>query len=205
MIDPSVPTNFNRTQSELEEWLLFCVVVAGKSSSQQAKKLDQFLGDGVGSPFEKIRDWEKSLLLMPKLRESKLGQYNRLYNCFRLVTGLNLKKTSVAVLEGIPGIGPKTARFFVLHSRPNQNIAVLDTHILSWLREQGYATPKSTPSGKKYLEIEQWFLNEAKKRNMSIAELDIQIWNERKRHVADFVDYGTPQKPFVSTSHDFEV
>jgi len=178
MITPSEPTNFNRTQSELEEWLLFCVVVAGKTATQQALKLEQFLNFGTGTPFEKIRNCPN---LRERLEESKLGQYTRIEHVFSQIVLLDVTKVTIAQLETIKGIGPKTARFFFLYSFPNQNIAVLDTHILSWLREQGYVAPKTTPDLKKYILLEQIFLEEAQKRNLTPAELDIQIWNERSK------------------------
>ena len=44
MIDPNNVTNPARTAAELEEFLLFCVVVAGKNADQQSLKLERFLG-----------------------------------------------------------------------------------------------------------------------------------------------------------------
>jgi len=43
MINPTTITNYNRTQSELEEFLMFSIMVAGKSAKQTAQKLNQFL------------------------------------------------------------------------------------------------------------------------------------------------------------------
>ena len=95
---------------------------------------------------------------------------------------IDLETCTAEDLEAIPGIGQKTSRFFITHSRPNQNYAILDTHILAWLKSLGYNDiPKSTPAGKRYQEIEQLFLFEAKKRNVSAADLDLQIWKERSK------------------------
>lgn len=46
MIDPNNITKFYRTEAELEEFLLFCIIVAGKNSKIQAKKLAEFLEGG---------------------------------------------------------------------------------------------------------------------------------------------------------------
>src|SRR5690606_28462084 len=96
------------------------------------------------------------------LEASKLGQYHRLSKCFReSVQTLDgsLKTCSVEDLESITGVGPKTARFFVLHSRPNSRIAVIDTHILKYLRTQGIDAPKGTPpKGEKYSRFEGEFI-----------------------------------------------
>lgn len=91
---------------------------------------------------------------------------------------LNLKSCSVDDLENIYGIGPKTARCFLIHSRPNMRFAGLDTHILKYLRGLGYEVPKTTPTGKKYKEIEQIFLNLVDKSGKSVAEFDLEIWRK---------------------------
>lgn len=186
MIDPTKITNYNRTEAELEEFLMFAVLVAGKTAKTQAKKLEQFLSTkkelGLPSdttPFEYLEYLAKSNYLSSAMVNCKLGQYNRLEVAFRQMLTFkgDLKKVSVADLESVKGIGPKTARFFVLHSRENVEHAVLDTHILKWLAgATRIGMPKSTPSGKKYREIEQLFLTEARIRGISPADLDLQIW-----------------------------
>jgi thermostable 8-oxoguanine DNA glycosylase len=182
MINPTTPTNFNRTQSELEEWLLFCVVVAGKSSFQQARKLDEFLRlEELGSPFQKISQMISKGTLFVNLEKVRMGQYGRIGYIFGVLSHFNISEITLGILESIKGIGPKTARFYFLHSFPGMDIAVLDVHILSWLRGEGYSAPKSTPNLKKYLELEKVFLLEAKNRGYTPAELDIKIWNDRVR------------------------
>ena len=59
MIDPKKVTKYNRNKTQLQEWLLYCIVVAGKKSEIETRKLAQFLRDGrMGfnlSPFDMIR------------------------------------------------------------------------------------------------------------------------------------------------------
>lgn len=177
MIDPTKITNYNRNKEELEEFLLFCLLVAGKTASIQAKKLELFLSGRA--PFKLLRKYRWDGVLLDKIKIAKLGQYNRLIKAFSQVVELDVFTCSIADLEQIPGIGPKTARFYILHSRPNQDIAVLDTHILKWLRDElGLKTPKSTPSSKKYLELEKEFISYCKKNKRNPADLDLEIWNK---------------------------
>lgn len=176
MIDPTKITKFDRTKPELEELLLFCIIVAGKTASIQAQKLELFLKKE--SPFQLIQSYIKKGVLLDKIKEAKLGQYNRLDKAFRQVIKLDVHKCSIEELEAIMGIGPKTARFYLLHSRKNQNVAVLDTHILRWLREElGIKTPKSTPTSKVYLALEQKFLDYCRQNKKNPATLDLEIWN----------------------------
>lgn len=180
MIDPTRITNFKRTKSELEELLLFCIIVAGKTASIQAKKLDLFLKDDISlSPFQLLDSYLRKGILLDKIKEAKLGQYNRLEKAFAQVLNLDVFNCTVAELENIMGIGPKTARFYILHSRSNQQVAVLDTHLLKWLREElGLNAPKSTPNSKQYLILEKEFLSYCKEHKKNPATLDLEIWNK---------------------------
>ncbi|NBP02621.1 MAG: hypothetical protein EBU90_21370 [Proteobacteria bacterium] len=90
--------------------------------------------------------------------------------------GLDLKTCSVSDLESVRGIGPKTARCFLMHSRRGARYAGLDTHALKYMREKGIDVPKSTPTGKKYLELEAKFLELADRSGKSVAEFDLEIW-----------------------------
>ena len=76
MVDPSRVTDFARTQAQLEEFLLFCFVVAGKNADQQSVKLEAFL-EGR-SPFAWIRRLEKTDSLVTELRRVKMGKYSLL-------------------------------------------------------------------------------------------------------------------------------
>ena len=194
MIDPAKITNFNRTSEELEEFLLFAIVVAGKSAYQQAEKLDKFLSKWSKyryTPFGAIRTMDMDGSLDFFLKEVKMGQYQRISSAFRGVARYfrhnpdserfhPLQEVKVKHLECFKGIGMKTSRFFVMHSRRSNayDYACLDTHILRWLGSKGHEVPKTTPSGAKYLELEKLFLDYANKMNMLPAVLDLQIWNE---------------------------
>lgn len=181
MIDPTTITNFNRTEEELEEFLMFAILVAGKTAKTQAQKLENFLRPytRVGtSPFEGLQHLIEIGSLMTYMKAHKLGQYKRIGHAFREILKFKgkLKKVTLEELESIKGIGSKTARFFLLHSRKDAQFAVLDTHILKWLKNLGYNVPKYTPSKKHYTEIENWFLDEADKRKINPADLDLHIW-----------------------------
>ena len=64
-----------------------------------------------------------------------------------------------------------------LYDLRNAEYAALDVHILRWMKSLGYDAPKQTPVGKKYKELENIFLNEAKQRNLTPGELDYIIWS----------------------------
>jgi thermostable 8-oxoguanine DNA glycosylase len=97
---------------------------------------------------------------------------------------LDVATCDIHDLEEVWGIGRKTSRFFVMYTRPeDQEYAILDVHILRWLREQGHdSAPMQTPrSKKKYELLENAFIWEAQARGMTPLELDTVIWAERSR------------------------
>jgi thermostable 8-oxoguanine DNA glycosylase len=116
------------------------------------------------------------------LRWAKLGQYTRISKAFFDLANseLNLETCSVEELEQISGIGPKTARFFKLHTDLLAKCAALDTHVLKFLRGGGVENvPDITPSSKKeYLRLELEFLKLFHKQNLyeSLADYDLAIW-----------------------------
>lgn len=191
MIDPEKITDYHRTTHQLEEFLLFCIVAAGKNASVQALKLEALLTlcPHSESPFERLTMMHKKSTLLKALELVKMGQYARIHSAILqlLILKPDLKTCITTDLETVSGIGPKTSRFFILHSRPNQRLAVLDTHVLKYMREKKVKVPKSTPSGKLYLRLEQEFLKLVP-ANKSIADFDLEIWMYYARNKKDVVE-----------------
>lgn len=188
MIDPTDVTKFDRTEAELQEFWLFCITVAGKTAVQQAKNLETFLSKGradfpgFNTPFQIVGVLHQTRGLMDALKESKLGQYTKLEKAFSQSLGINLATCSVEDLEAIHGVGAKTARYFMLHTRPKQRIACLDTHVIRHMRDLGLTTQKGTPpKGPKYKALEDEFLKLADQSGMSPADFDLMIWNTYAR------------------------
>lgn len=191
MINPYCITNFNRNISELQELLLFCILVAGKTAHIQAKKLEEFLSESKLTvnifdnitPFDLLAKLHERDELMEKIKKAKLGQYNKIYNAFvyLIQNKIDLNNCTTEELEKIPGVGLKTSRFFILHSRKVNNIAVLDVHILKFLGTLGFNVPKSTPNKKNYYFLEQKFLEYCQSHNLQPAEADLEIWKSYAR------------------------
>lgn len=182
MIDPVNITNFNLSKYRLEETLLFWICAAGKNAASSAKGLDRFLTiiHGHNRPFEAIRATGRRRL--PGLmKRCGIGCYNQKAKTFWQLanSGFNLKTCSLEDLESITGIGRKTSRCFLIHSRHNARCAGLDTHILKYLADKGYKVPKSTPSSEKeYRRLENAFIGLADEAGLPIAEFDLNIWKE---------------------------
>lgn len=180
LVDPSDIIKYDRTVSELELFWLFCAVVAGKTATTQARLLDSFLqGLEGGTPFDRIQRAERRGTLLAALKASSLGQYNRLHRLMVDSLRFDLATCSVEDLETIHGVGPKTARMFVMMTRPDQEYAALDTHVLKHLRANGIDAPKATPPlGPTYRRLEQAFIALARSAKMAVADYDLAVWKQ---------------------------
>jgi thermostable 8-oxoguanine DNA glycosylase len=183
VVDPEKITKFDSTDSELQEVLLFWILAAGKNARTSAAGLQRFLDHGRDvfgpvDPFTVVKRFGSELPSV--LRSHGLGCYNNKAESMLDLASKNmdLKKCTLQNLENIKGIGPKTARCFLVHSRPGCRYACIDTHVLKYMREKGYEVPKSTPSGKRYLEIERNFLGLVDESGKTVAEFDLEIWNK---------------------------
>ena len=185
-INPKKITDFNRTKADLELFAVFAVCVAGKKAQQTADKVNEHFRDVQTltkqlTPFETIKSLIGANIFGGYLQHARFGQYKRIYRALRDLaeSSIDLKTCTVEDLEAIHGIGPKTSRFIIMHSRPNQRLATLDTHILRWMRDQGIETPKATPQSKKlYKELEDKFLTLCDKCAILPSQLDLKIWKK---------------------------
>ena len=194
-VDPYNITKYNRTEAELECFLLFCIVVAGKTAYIQARKLDEFLTSVNKrlmmpehvNPFQSLKSAEQHGILMEEILKAKLGQYKKIYNGFKYISErkYNLNRMTPQLLECIPGVGMKTSRFFLLHSDKfyKDKIAILDTHILKFIKENiDDKAPKSTPTIKvTYKYWEDVFLYWCECNNKNVADFDLEVWKSYAR------------------------
>jgi thermostable 8-oxoguanine DNA glycosylase len=195
MINPYQITNYQRSTAELEEFLLFCIVVAGKTAYIQARKLDEFLTsvnkrlmmpENI-NPFQSLKSAEQHGILFEEIKKAKLGQYKKIYSGFKFITqtDYNLSKMTPQILEKIPGVGMKSSRFFLLHSDTfyKDKIAILDTHILKFIKENiDDRAPKSTPViPLTYRFWEDMFLSWCRENNKNVADFDLEVWKSYAR------------------------
>jgi len=195
MINPYSITNYNRTLPELEEFILFCIVVAGKTAYIQARKLDEFLLSVKArlmmpeqvAPFQIIKSAEQHGILFEEIKKAKLGQYKKINSAFKYISEkeYNLVRMTPKILEEIPGVGMKTSRFFLLHSDIfyKDKIAILDTHILKFIKENiDERAPKSTPVIPiTYKYWEDLFLHWCETNNKNVADFDLEVWKSYAR------------------------
>ena len=178
-IDPTKITNFDRTDAELQAFWIFGCVVAGKNSDYAAHVLSRLLHKRETTPFEYFRSLGE-VGIRNALVAARSGNYTRITRFIMESLELDLRTATQDQLMKVFGIGPKTTSFFLLHTRPNIEVAVLDVHILKYLADKGVINcpQQTTTSIKKYNELQSRFLYLAKKDFpfMSIADIDLMLW-----------------------------
>jgi thermostable 8-oxoguanine DNA glycosylase len=186
MVDASDITNYKQSDWQLECSAIFWVLAAGKNGTRAADITNQLVSDVTPSgtnPFGALSCWPQEGIT-EMMRQYGTGCHNsKGRSIYELVNAnLDLRTCSPQDLEKIYGIGKKTSRCFVLHSRDSARVAGLDTHILKFLDLMGVENvPKVTPSSnKEYLRLENEFLKLADKYKMKPSELDLAVWNEYK-------------------------
>jgi thermostable 8-oxoguanine DNA glycosylase len=197
-IDPTKMTDYKASKHRLEEIALFCVLAANNNAWSASKGLQRLLDHLSHSlnkslrtgPFNLINVWSKKVgskrqdKFANLLKRCGVGKYNRKAKALLDLasSNLNLRKCNQDQLETIYNIGPKTSRFFILHTRPEANhpdYVVLDTHILRFMQDQGYHVPKNTPGNLKlYKKIATKFFKLCQQSGKTLAEYDLEIWNE---------------------------
>ncbi len=191
--------SFRNEKFENEWKLLYAIIVAGKTAKFATSAMKKFypctryfvpdLYKAYDSPFAMIRRLDRQSktegdgadYLMHHIRCSHLGNYNKTVRAFRECSKsrLDLKTCTVAQLEAIHGIGPKSARFFVLWGvrEKSERVAALDVHVLRFLRHLGHPAPKSTPTGKRYVKLEAAFLGICDELGLEPKRVDWAVWS----------------------------
>jgi thermostable 8-oxoguanine DNA glycosylase len=140
-----------------------------------------------------IQRWVREGMLMDRMKEAKLGKYKLMEKAFRQLVHLRLPsldfpntRTSAEVnrliLTSVEGVGLKTASLFLLHSVEGCKIAVLDTHLLKYLRKlyPKARVPKASPQcPDKYRQIEDMWLGYCYRNDRDPATYDLEIWNNK--------------------------
>lgn len=183
MIDP-----VNLKGCSPEELAMFACCVHGKTAAVQAEKFNSIL-EALSTVNPELRPLSIWMTMdsdeqVDLLKQYKLGQYTKIAKAWNHLAAVTPPFT-VANLLKVPGIGPKTARFITVYSGTDANRAVLDVHVMRWMRQQKlWKLPGAPKNAKEYERAETIFLAKARELGVTPAELDTQIWQAFQRKPA---------------------
>lgn len=174
MIDPWNVCKFDRDDRELQEFWLFCILVANKNAARMAVVTDNIC-TGLTNPLYDLAKLSETDL-HDRLVAHRTGQYKRIQSAILDSAKLCLRTCSLSDLLNVKGVGDKTARYFLVYTRPNQRLAVIDTHIKKYLIERGYVL-----TGLSYAELEGLMLYEQGNSGMEMYDFDLWVWSRYAR------------------------
>lgn len=101
-----------------------------------------------------------------------------------LLSNKNIIDLRNTICKKVKGYGLKEAGHFLRNIGKSDNqIAILDRHILRNLKELKVIDDDKIKNNKHYLEIEQKFLRYSKQKNIPIDELDLLFWSKENGSV----------------------
>lgn len=196
--------NTQRSETELRQLLAFSIAVAGKHAKGTANAVDRLLELGdkcyncvdpfgiIGAYYTQFHLKDTATLLQnlgfgcyTSRAKYFVDMFYRLTTSGMTYTHLNLSTCTVDDLELCQGIGPKTARFFLLYTRENQRLAALDTHIWKVVRDNFPDAPAKIPSTKKQYKF--WeakflsLLNTKKYSHLNPVTFDFYGWDGKRK------------------------
>lgn len=176
------------SQQIAEEFLLFCLFVQNKPAWPTAKKLQAFayeldyqldLGDEPNLIDKCLSYNDEALEEM--LRKHRISPYLKNMAFFRHMRSLkegnpalDVRAMGLNTLLSIPGIGDKTARFFLLYTQPMCPVIVIDTHMSKWADKRGI--PQRGCYWQKETEILAY--KSRHHHDMTFRDFDRMVWQE---------------------------
>jgi hypothetical protein len=178
LVEPAELTDYHRSRRQLEGLVLYSVMAWARDSNRAKEALEC---PPARTPFGRIRKAIRQGTLQAAVEATRIGDYRKRTRAIIAAVELDPRTVDVATLASC--IGLKSARLVILHSRSDAQCAVLDRHVLAYLRELGYDVPeRDTPSSpRRYKQLEQIVLNECQRQGRNPAELDLTTWVERSR------------------------
>ncbi len=174
-----------KIRATIKSELAFCISTANSSAVSGLhfqKQLEKF--DFNRIEVEKI----ETLLKQAGVRfYSKKAIYisKALLNFEIVERALNIedKKARDILVSSIKGLGYKEASHF-LRNVGRKNIAIIDRHVLRWMRERGLIDniPKNL-NKKNYLQLERILSKLSDEIGMNLAKLDLCMWYEKTKKV----------------------
>ena len=174
-----------KIRATIKSELAFCISTANSSAISGLyfqKQLEKF--DFNRIEVEKI----ETLLKQAGVRfYSKKAIYisKALLNFEIVERALNIedKKARDILVSSIKGLGYKEASHF-LRNVGRKNIAIIDRHVLRWMKERGLIDniPKNL-NKKNYLQLERILSKLSDEIGMNLAKLDLYMWYEKTKKV----------------------
>lgn len=167
-----------KSSNEIFKELCFCIMTAN-FSAERAIKIQKEIGDGfLNLPKIKIKKKLSQLgHRFPNMRGEFIAEARKYKNNLKEILNSfeNEKEARDWIVNNIKGIGMKESSHF-LRNIGYKNLAIIDFHIIDFLKKNNLIKKSKVANKKDYECIENILEKIAKKTNTSIGELDLYLW-----------------------------
>jgi len=167
-----------KIKTDVKKELLFCISVANSSAISGLYFQKMLEGKKEESLKEEVlREMLKSAGV--RFHKKKAEFMVKAIKNFHIIEKALDKPSEIArkiIVKEIKGIGYKGASHF-LRNLGRKDVAIIDRHIIRWLRSRGYAI-NETIVRKKYEEMERIARKLADEMDLNLAEFDLLIWHK---------------------------
>ncbi len=174
----------NLSEEEQFREFMFCLLTPQSNAQRCWQAVEQI------SQLPKIKEQPVYDILKTKTRfhKTKTSRILEAEKTWKTIKP-NLKKENIKelrnfIVKTVNGYGPKESSHFLRNiGLSNNEISILDRHILKNLKALNLIQETKVKSQKNYLEIEDIFLNFAKSINIPPDELDLLWWSQENGEI----------------------
>jgi N-glycosylase/DNA lyase len=163
---------FQNTKDWFSE-LCFCIMTANARADKAIEM--QRTTDFCALPQQQLAKRFRGKIRFHKNKASYICQARKFRDIKQILAGRSEHEAREWLVKNIKGIGMKESSHF-LRNTGSTNVAILDRHILSLLKQYKILNKIPPLTKKNYLAIEKKMLRIAKASNLSVAELDLYLW-----------------------------
>lgn len=178
-------TSFKNVSSKkYKDEFIFCILTPGSNAQrcwqavQELKKLPNLNRISISNILKKRTRFHnnKTSYILENLR-----QWHKIQS---MLFSNNIPELRNWLAENVHGYGLKESSHFLRNIGKSENqIAILDRHILKHLYQKGIIKSQEIKSKKHYLEIEKQFLNFAQSLSIPADHLDLLLWSQENGEV----------------------
>lgn len=177
----------NLSEIRQEKEFMFCILTPQSNAQKCWEAVEQISKNG-SSDENDIKSVLKSKTRFHNNKTIYLLEAKSMWNNIKQKlpnqTAQSTKELRNWLADNVKGYGLKEASHFLRNiGKSNNEIAILDRHILKNLKEQNIIQDTKIKSRKDYLEKEQKYLNFAKLVKIPADELDLLFWSKENGEI----------------------
>ncbi len=174
----------NLEEVEQQKEFMFCLLTPQSNAKKCWEAVEQISKDKKHNKTEIKRILQSKTRFHNNKTLYLLEAKKAWKNIKQKLTSQDVKELRNWLADNIKGYGLKEASHFLRNiGKSNNQLAILDRHILKNLKEQDILSDIKIKSRKDYLEKEQKYLNFAKSINIPADELDLLLWSKENGEI----------------------